>query len=80
MAGEVEFVGVAWAGSDADFQAFIDRYGLSFPQISDDAGAIYERFEIPAQPALVLVDAAGEVQTLFGAVDDETLDGLLGSR
>ncbi len=38
---------------------------------------MYERFAVPAQPALVVVDASGEVQTLFGAVDEETLDGIL---
>jgi peroxiredoxin len=73
----VDFVGVAWAGTDAEFQTFIDRHGLTFPQISDTGGAVYERFGIPAQPAFVVVDAAGEVETLFGAVDEATLDGIL---
>ena len=38
---------------------------------------MYERFDVPAQPAFVLVDAEGQVETLLGAVDEETLDGLL---
>ena len=38
---------------------------------------MYERFGIPAQPAFVLVDDTGQVETLLGAVDEETLDGLL---
>jgi hypothetical protein len=38
---------------------------------------IYERFGIPAQPAFVVVDADGKVETLLGAVDEETLDGVL---
>jgi peroxiredoxin len=70
-------VGVAWTGTDDEFQAFIDRYGLTFPQLSDDAGAVYERFGVPAQPAFVLVGADGQVETLLGAVDEATLDGLL---
>ncbi len=70
-AGEVDFVGVAWTGTDDEFQAFIDRYGLSFPQLSDDAGVIYDRFGVPAQPAFVVVDDTGETDTLLGAVDED---------
>jgi peroxiredoxin len=69
---------VAWTGSDAEFQAFIDRHGLTFTQLSDDAGAIYERFAIPIQPAVVVVQPDGHVETLFGAVDDTLLDQLVG--
>jgi peroxiredoxin len=76
-AEEVDFVGVAWHGSDDEFQGFIDEHGLTFPQLSDDAGEIYERFDIPAQPALAIVDSDGAVTTLFGAVDDVILDDAL---
>jgi peroxiredoxin len=74
----VQFVGVAWYGSDDAFQGFIDKHGLTFPQVSDDAGDIYARFEIPAQPALVIIDSAGAQQQLFGAVESDVLDRLLG--
>ena len=50
---------------------------MTFPQISDDPGIVYDRFDIPAQPALVLIDSDGEVQTMLGAVDAETLDSAL---
>ena len=70
-------MGVAWTGSDEDFQGFIDKHGLSFPQLSDDAGVVYERFDVPAQPALALVDATGQVETFLGAVDESTLDAAL---
>ncbi len=30
------------------------------------------------QPALVVIDAVGEVQTLFGSVDEELLDMVFG--
>lgn len=74
----MQFVGVAWTGSDGEFQEFIDRHGLTFPQLSDDAGEVYARFEIPAQPALVVVAPDGAVDTLFGAVDESLLDTVLG--
>lgn len=69
---------MAWTGSDTEFQSFIDRHGLTFTQLSDDAGAVYDRFEIPLQPAVVVVQADGHVETLFGAVDEERLDQLVG--
>jgi peroxiredoxin len=69
---------VAWSGSDAEFQAFIDRHGLTFTQLSDDAGAVYDRFAIPIQPAVVVVQPDGDVETLFGAVDETSIDQLVG--
>ena len=76
-AGTVQFIGVAWVGDDPAFQAFVDRHGLTFPQISDDEGTVFSRYGVPSQPALVIIDAQGEVQQLFGAVDGELLDELL---
>ena len=68
---------MAWFGDDDMFQGFIDQHGLTFPQISDDPGDVFARFGVPSQPALVIVGVDGEVQQLFGAVDDELLDDLL---
>ena len=70
-------MGVAWTGSDSEFQSFIDRHGLTFAQISDDAGAVYDRFSIPDQPAVVVIQPGGNVETLFGAVDEARLDQLV---
>ncbi len=68
---------MAWTGDDESFQGFIDKYSLTFPQISDDPGAVFSHFSVPGQPAFVIVDAAGEVQTLLGAVDESLLDSIL---
>ena len=76
-AGSVEFVGVAWTGDEAAFQGFIDKHSLTFPTISDDPGDVFLRFEVPAQPAFVIVAADGTTQTLFGAVDESKLDSIL---
>jgi len=70
-------VGVAWVGDDASFGDFIDEHGLTFPQVNDDPGEVFSRFGVPQQPALVVIDAEGEVQQLFGAVDDDLLDDIL---
>jgi hypothetical protein len=68
---------VAWSGSEDEFTDFVDRYSLTFPQISDDRADVFTRFEIPTQPAFVLILPDGEVQTLFGAADEALLDSLI---
>jgi hypothetical protein len=55
----------------------MDRYDLTFPQISDESGDVFARFEIPTQPAFVIIRPDGEVQTLYGAADDQLLDSLI---
>ena len=52
------------------------RHGLTFPQLSDDEGAVFAYYDVPVQPALVVIDPDGGVVTRFGAVDD-TVDDLL---
>jgi peroxiredoxin len=70
-------VGVAWTGSEESFQEFIDKYGLTFPQISDDSGSVYTRFEIAYQPALVIVKADGSRESVAGSVNDDLLDQII---
>jgi peroxiredoxin len=73
----VAFVGVAWSGSDDSFQGFIDKHDLTFPQISDDPGDVFERFDVAGQPAAAVVGRDGEVQLLLGAVEAEVLDDVI---
>ena len=68
---------MAWTGSDADFQGFIDHHGLTFPQISDDAGDIFNRFGIAYQPAMAIIRADGGVETIAGAVDTALLEQIV---
>ena len=74
----MQFIGIAWTGTDESFQGFIDKHGLTFPQVSDDRGDVFARFEVPGQPAFVLIEADGTVQQILGAVDSELLDSLIG--
>ncbi len=64
---------MAWTGSEDSFQGFIDRHGLTFPQISDDPGEVFNRFGIAYQPALVIVNTDGSTETVAGAVDESLL-------
>jgi peroxiredoxin len=77
LADQANFVGVAWTGSDTDFQGFIDRHGLTFPQVSDDPGDVFARFGIVYQPALAVVTADGGVETVAGSVDGTLLDQIV---
>jgi peroxiredoxin len=77
FADEVNFVGVAWTGSEDSYQGFVDRHGLTFPQINDDPGEVFARFGVPFQPAMVIVKPDGSTESVAGAVDAELLDQIL---
>jgi hypothetical protein len=76
-AGKVQFVGVAWYGDDPSFQGFVDKYALSFPQISDNPGTVFAKFSVPYQPAMAVIDKAGVVHVSLGAVEEDALDAAL---
>ena len=73
----MQFIGVAWTGDDESFGRFIDQHDLTFPQISDDPGDVYARFDVPGQPSFVIVDTDGTTHREIGAVDEALLDELL---
>nr|MDP9464063.1 redoxin domain-containing protein [Actinomycetota bacterium] len=64
-------------GDDASFQGFVDKHGLTFPQISDDPGDVFARFGVPYQPAMAIIDTAGVVEVSLGAIEEATLDAAL---
>lgn len=68
---------MAWYGSDDDFLAFVDEYGLSFTQLSDPDGEVFARFGVGSQPAIAVVDADGAVTVRTGATDGDELDQIL---
>jgi hypothetical protein len=73
----VQIVGVAWSGSDNDYNAFIDRHDLSFVNLDDTPGDIYRRYEVPYQPAWVFIDTDGSVTTRRGAMSESDLEAVL---
>jgi peroxiredoxin len=68
---------VAWSGSEDSYQDFVDKHGLTFPQINDDPGEVFSRFDVAFQPALVIVKADGGMETVAGAVDESLLDQII---
>lgn len=70
-------VGVAWNGTDDDYTAFVERHGLTFPQLADTPGAIFDRFGVPFQPAFAIVPLNGEYELLIGPAGSDTLDPII---
>ena len=68
---------MAWYGDDTSFQGFVDKYSLTFPQISDDPGVVFARFNVPQQPAMAIIDRTGAVTVSLGAVEQDALDAAL---
>jgi peroxiredoxin len=61
--GRVNVVGVAGLKSGSEgMQKFVTDYGLvSFPQLADDKGEVWKRFEVPSQHYYVVLDPSGKV-------------------
>jgi len=74
---DLTILGVAWSGDDRTYAEFIDEGGLTFPQIDDTIGAVYDRFGIPYQPAAVLLQTDGTVTTIRQAIDIATISELV---
>ncbi len=68
---------MAWNGRDSDYEEFVDRHGLTFPQLADTAGEVYDRFGIPFQPALAIVPIDGDVELLLGSAGSPMLDMII---
>ncbi len=68
---------MAWTGTDESYQGFVDEHGLTFPQIQDDPGEVFSRFDVAFQPAFVIVKTDGSTETVAGALDETLLDQIL---
>lgn len=58
-------------------EAFVDRHGLTFPNVNDEPGSVFGRFGVPGQPAWVFVAQDGTVTRRLGALDEAALDTAL---
>lgn len=62
VAGKVNVVGVAGLGSgEQGMKTFVSNYQLTgFPQLADDKGDVYKRFNVPSQHYYIVLDASGK--------------------
>jgi thiol-disulfide isomerase/thioredoxin len=76
-AGKATVVGVAGLGTVPEMRDFVGLAKLSgFPQLADEQGVVWKRFEMTAQSTFVVLDAEGAV-TARGHVDPAELPGRL---
>ncbi len=53
-------IGLGTQDSFGEAQEFRDRHGITFTMVWDESFQTWQAFEVSAQPAAVLVSAAGE--------------------
>ena len=65
----VQVIGVPGRSGQAGMERFITQHGLDgIIHIVDPDGSIWSNFSVASQPALALIDAQGNVQTIPGSV------------
>lgn len=68
------FVGVNILDSDPDAQAFIDRFGLTFPNVRDEQGDVYLEYGVYGVPESFFLAPGLEVRSKFlGALTEASL-------
>lgn len=78
----VAFVGLDTRDSQAAAEAFVRRYGITYPNVVDTDGALQLQFKdtLPPQaiPSTVFVDRQGRVAArVLGEIDSARLNGIL---
>lgn len=77
---DVQFVGVLTRDNLVAAQAFVDRFGLTYPTITDDAllADFTGQLSVNAIPTTLLIDKAGKVAArISGEITYSTLNELL---
>lgn len=78
----VQFVGINVRDTDASAQAFVARYGITYPNLIDSNGSLQLAFRdtLPPQaiPSTVFIDRQGRVAArVLGEIDEVRLNGIL---
>jgi hypothetical protein len=74
LASKVRIIGVAWNGSEQSMQEFAAKHQLTFANIKDNDGLV---FDVAYQPAWVFIQQDGTHETKLGAMDEATLTKML---
>jgi thiol-disulfide isomerase/thioredoxin len=72
---EIQVIGVDVKDQASGAQGFVQKYGMTFPQVSDPGGEIFGRFESSGLPTTVFFNADLEVKhTIIGMTDRDGLE------
>jgi len=79
---DVQFIGLDTRDSDTSARAFVDRFGITYPNLIDRDGALQLQFAgtLPPQaiPSTIVIDPQGRVAgRALGKVSESTLLGLI---
>jgi hypothetical protein len=69
----VTVIGVAWSGTAAEMQGFVDLHHISFLTLNDADSSLFSHFGVPAQPAWVFVKPNGQSKRVLGAEEPDEL-------
>jgi cytochrome c biogenesis protein CcmG, thiol:disulfide interchange protein DsbE len=70
-AGKVAFVGVDVKDFRGDARRFIERYGVTYPNVYDGKGSTIGRYGVTGYPETYFIDAEGRVRyRIAGPVED----------
>lgn len=63
--------------SSDNMRAFVDEFGLGFPQAVTEDGSLWARFDVAYQPAWVFVDDSGETTLVPYELPKDELERVL---
>lgn len=55
-------------------QEFVDRHGLTFPNVVDDDGSLFSGFGVISQPAWAFYDGQGGIDVQLGSLGSSELN------
>jgi thiol-disulfide isomerase/thioredoxin len=74
----VVFVGVDMRDDAAEGRAYVSRFAVPYASLDDPSSALASRWDVPAPPSTLVVDASGTVrQHVLGGVDAASVGALL---
>ena len=77
-AQDVIFLGVAWTDTEPKSLAYLEEFGITYPNGPDLGLEIGGKYEITGIPETFFIDKNGEIaQVIVGPVSEEILDGVI---
>jgi thiol-disulfide isomerase/thioredoxin len=74
----VVFVGVDMRDDAANGRAYATRFSMAYPSLDDPSSSLASRWNVPAPPSTLVVDASGTIREhVLGGVDSASLGALL---
>ncbi len=68
----VVFVGIAVDDTERNAQAFLEEFGITYPNVMDLGGEMEDAYRIQGVPETFIIDPGGEVHTFFFATPTES--------